>query len=201
MGPKVCPLIFRLATENGSAAPTKNEKAGWIRSCSEHPCHSTCCVLKAIKRHSMLCGKAWATSGRCMTSAIISTITSPRKASNEISRVVPSDVRPGSAPGASATGFATCTLSIRKDSCDKFSALAPFRRWQLGLHCKARRVRTAPLATCEVREFLGSTILCHRCLAQRSRRTPGRRIVDIDIGYEAPFQAIHEAIVHNVIHS
>ena len=58
MGPKVCPFIFRLAIENGSAAPTRKENAGWIRSCSEHPCQSTCSVLKAIKRQNALFGKA-----------------------------------------------------------------------------------------------------------------------------------------------
>ena len=41
----------------------------------------------------------------------------------------------------------------------------------------------------------GSTILCHRYLTQRSRRTPCGGIVDIDIGHETLFQAIHKAII------
>ena len=49
-----------------------------------------------------------------------------------------------------------------------------------------------PLATREIGEFLGSTILCHRCFTQRSRRTPCGGIVDIDIGHETSFQAIHQ---------
>ena len=41
----------------------------------------------------------------------------------------------------------------------------------------------------------------HRCLTQRSRRTPCGGIVDIDIGHETLFQAIHQAVIHDVIHS
>ena len=43
--------------ENGSAAPTRKEKAGWMRSWSEQPCHSTCSVLKATTRQNQLFGK------------------------------------------------------------------------------------------------------------------------------------------------
>jgi len=39
--PKVSPLAWRLAIEKGSDAPARNEKAGWMRSWSEHPCHAT----------------------------------------------------------------------------------------------------------------------------------------------------------------
>ena len=35
------PRASRLASENGSATPTRNENDGWIRSCSEQPTHST----------------------------------------------------------------------------------------------------------------------------------------------------------------
>jgi hypothetical protein len=76
-------------------------------------------VLKAIKRHSALCGNARATSGKRMCSASIRTITNPRKASSEISRVPPSALGSGSATGASATGLATCALSIVKSSYDQ----------------------------------------------------------------------------------
>src|SRR4029078_4552296 len=44
--------------ENGSAAPTRNENAGWIRSWSEQPCHGTCVVLKATMAQKRLSGKA-----------------------------------------------------------------------------------------------------------------------------------------------
>src|ERR1035438_1507221 len=37
---RLCPRAARLARENGSATPTRNENEGWIRSCSEHPIHS-----------------------------------------------------------------------------------------------------------------------------------------------------------------
>ena len=59
----------------------------------------------------------------------------------------------------------------------------------------------APLATREIGEFLGSAILRHRCFTQRSGRTPGGGIVDIDIGHEPSFQAIHKPIIHDVVHS
>jgi hypothetical protein len=44
--------------ENGSAAPTRNEKAGWIRSWSEQPCQGTCSVLNATIAQKRLAGKA-----------------------------------------------------------------------------------------------------------------------------------------------
>ena len=47
----------RLAIENGSAAPTRNENAGWIRSWSEQPCHGTCSVLKATSAQKRLVGE------------------------------------------------------------------------------------------------------------------------------------------------
>ena len=58
-----------------------------------------------------------------------------------------------------------------------------------------------PLGACEIGEFLGSAILGHRCLTQWGRRTPRGGIVDIDIGHETPFQAIHEPEIHDVVHS
>ena len=43
--PNVPPFAIRLAIEYGSATPTRNEKPGWIVSCSEQPAHSTCVWL------------------------------------------------------------------------------------------------------------------------------------------------------------
>ena len=40
--PSFCPLAARLASENGRAAPTRNENDGWMRSCSEQPAHAAC---------------------------------------------------------------------------------------------------------------------------------------------------------------
>jgi hypothetical protein len=77
--------------------------------------------LKAIKRHIALCGNARATSGKRMFSASIRTITIPRNASIEISRVAASALRSGSALGASATGLSTCALSIIKGSYENLS--------------------------------------------------------------------------------
>ena len=39
-----CPAAERAAIENGTAAPTRKEKPGWIMSCSEPPRQSTCSV-------------------------------------------------------------------------------------------------------------------------------------------------------------
>src|SRR5579872_4212694 len=197
IGPKVCPFIFRLAMENGSAAPTRKEKAGWIRSCSEHPCHSTCSVLKPITRQNRLCGNASATTGKCMTSASIRTITSPRNASSEVSRVLPSALRLGSAPGASDTGLSSWALSIMKSSCHSRNTDAT----ALCLNREAWRIRNVPLAAGEIREFLRGPILCYRSFTERSRRTPRGGIVNIDIGHQSPFQAIHQPVAHNVVHS
>ena len=40
--PVVWPRARRLASENGSATPTRNENDGWIMSWSTQPTHSTC---------------------------------------------------------------------------------------------------------------------------------------------------------------
>src|SRR5208337_1030952 len=40
--PGDCPRASRLASENGSATPTRNENDGWIMSWSTQPIHSTC---------------------------------------------------------------------------------------------------------------------------------------------------------------
>src|SRR5687768_1110151 len=37
----VCPRARRLTIEYGNATPTRKEKEGWIKSCSEQPAHST----------------------------------------------------------------------------------------------------------------------------------------------------------------
>jgi hypothetical protein len=50
------PRPTRLAIENGSDAPARNENAGWIRSWSEQPCHGTCVVLKATNDQKVLSG-------------------------------------------------------------------------------------------------------------------------------------------------
>src|SRR6266567_571655 len=72
----------------------------------------------------------------------------------------------------------------------------------LDLNCKAWRVRmSVPLAAREIGEFLGSAILCHRCFTEWSGSAPCGRIVDIDIGHETLFQAIHQPVVHHVVHS
>src|ERR1700683_2162524 len=159
-----------------------------------------------------LCGNERATSHRRICSASIRTITSPRNASNEISRVVPSVLRSGSAPGASDTGLSSCALSIIKGSYDQLRTDAKvfsfsFSPGSVGelhssLKCKARRVRTnVPLAARKIGEFLGRAILCYRSFTKRSRRTPFGGIVDIDIGHQPPLQAIHQPVIHNVVHS
>src|SRR5882762_1097803 len=111
-------------------------------------------------------------------------------------------------PGASATGLGTCTLSIIKGSYDQLMTMQRYSRsclapqWHSSLKREARRIRMdVPLAACEIGESLGSPILCYRCFTQWSSRTPCGGIVDIDIGDETPFQAIHEAVIHDVVHS
>src|SRR5438046_990356 len=82
-----CPFARRLAIEKGSAAPTRNENDGWIRSCSEQPVHSTCDVLNASCFQTGLSGNDLATCETCRTSAIIRNITNPRKASSDERRL------------------------------------------------------------------------------------------------------------------
>src|SRR4051812_20082152 len=108
--PKLCPFFLRLAIENGSAAPTRNENAGWIKSCSEHPCHSTCSVLNPIILQNKLCGNACATTCRRITSPSMSTITSPRNASRETRRALGSVVISETVETAT-TGFSSCATS------------------------------------------------------------------------------------------
>ena len=70
--------------------------------------------------------------------------------------------------GATATGFATCALSIIKGSSDQLMTMPTTfsflpARVVLGLNAQSpENLRLdAPLATREVRELLGSAILCH----------------------------------------
>src|ERR1035437_6565397 len=70
------------------------------------------------------------------------------------------------------------------------------------LNCKACRVGTnVLLPACESRKFLGRAILCYRSFTERSRRTPCGGIVDINIGHQPPLQAIHQPVIHDVVHS
>src|ERR1700752_772043 len=79
--PKLSPRARRLAIEKGSDAPARNEKAGWMRSWSEHPCQGTWVVLKATRAQKPLAGKASWSVHKCIASASIRNITKPRKTS------------------------------------------------------------------------------------------------------------------------
>src|SRR3954452_11244414 len=57
-----------------------------------------------------------------------------------------------------------------------------------------------PVVARKVWEFLRSPTRGHRCLAQRGRRTPSSRIVDVDVRRQASFKAVHQPEVHDVIH-
>ena len=72
------PRRSRLASENGKATPTRNEKDGWIMSWTEHPRHSTCDWWNASNCHVGLSGNAFATLASSRTSAIIRSMTAPR---------------------------------------------------------------------------------------------------------------------------
>src|SRR4051812_11041264 len=59
-----------------------------MRSWSEHPCHGTCVVLNATSAQNRLVGNAvWSVHSR-IASASIRNITSPRKASIDVMRLV-----------------------------------------------------------------------------------------------------------------
>src|SRR5215469_11576311 len=53
----------------------------------------------------------------------------------------------------------------------------------------------------KVRELLRRAICSYRCLTERSQSTPCRCIVNINVGRQSALQAIHQAKVHDVIHS
>src|ERR1700722_169290 len=72
----------------------------------------------------------------------------------------------------------------------------------LSLNGKARRTRIGvPLTPREVGKFLRSTILRHRSFTERSRRAPRGGVVDVDVRYESLLQALHQAVVHDVVHA
>src|SRR5581483_1707460 len=138
-----------------------------------------------------LWGKDRATSGRCVCSFSINTMTSPRSASRETNRVIRFGCGAMSTTGAPERGLSTSTLWAMRTP-----------HYALNLHCKSCRIRTdVPLPAREIGKFLRSAILRDRCFTQRSRRAPCGRIVDIDIGRQTTLQAVHQPVIHDVVHS
>jgi hypothetical protein len=72
------PRALRDANENTIATPTRNENDGWIRSCSEHPTHSTWVVWNCTACQNGLSGNCRATAGSRSTSASMRNMTNPR---------------------------------------------------------------------------------------------------------------------------
>ena len=66
------------AIENGRATPTRNENDGWIRSCSEQPSHSTCCVWRARNGQKPPAPVSWTYFAMPSPSDTISSMTKPR---------------------------------------------------------------------------------------------------------------------------
>src|SRR5215472_9811262 len=58
-----------------------------------------------------------------------------------------------------------------------------------------------PMAACEVGKFLRCSAGRNRRLAQGRGSTPCRSIINVDIGNQSPLHAIHEPVVHDVVHA
>src|SRR6516165_7236036 len=53
----------------------------------------------------------------------------------------------------------------------------------------------------KVGKLLRSSVCRNRSLAERRRGTPCRSIIDIDIWNQSPLYAIHQTVVHDVVHA
>src|SRR3954468_11764018 len=151
-----------------------------------------------MKVQIALCGKDLATSGRRVASFNISSMMIPRNASRDISRSLMTDLVSDSLIAIVCGGFSTCTPPIRAPL---MCVLVPSRPESGPLSGKAISLGPSfPVVARKVWEFLRSPTRGHRCLAQRGRRTPSSRIVDVDVGRQASFKAVHQPEVHDVIH-
>src|SRR5262249_5315657 len=141
-----------------------------------------------------LCGKACATSGRRITSASIRTMTSPRNASTETRREFASDLVSGAVTVCSA-GLSSCANSVMTTVLNQQNQREP---------SGPREVDTRtfiPTTTRKIGKFLRSAMGRYRRFAQGRRRTPGSGVINIDVGSETTLQAIHQAVIHHVVHA